>query len=250
MQKKIVAGNWKMNTTCQEGEALALAIATKKKEVPGDVLLIVAPPFTHLCCLTEPLREAGIGVAAQNCADEEQGAYTGEVSAKMLASIGVDYCILGHSERRAYYGETNGILFKKVQQALAAGLRPVFCVGEVLAEREANRHFEVVQQQLDEVILKLAPADFEKIIIAYEPVWAIGTGKTASSEQAQEMHAHIRKVLAGKFGQAAQDTAILYGGSCKPSNAKELFAQPDVAGGLIGGASLVADDFIAIAKSY
>jgi triosephosphate isomerase len=249
MQKKIVAGNWKMNTTYQEGEALANAIAAKKNEVPGDVLLIVAPPFTHLCCLTGALREAGISIAAQNCAAEEQGAYTGEVSAKMLASIGVEYCIIGHSERRAYYGETNEILFKKVQQALAAGVRPIFCVGEVLAEREANRHFEVVRQQLDEVILKLTPADFAKIIIAYEPVWAIGTGRTATSEQAQEIHAHIRKVLTEKFGAAANDTAILYGGSCKPSNAKELFAQPDVAGGLIGGASLVADDFIAIAQS-
>jgi triosephosphate isomerase len=250
MQKKIVAGNWKMNTTFQEGEALVKAIAAKKKETPDDVLLIVAPPFTHLCCLTQPLREAGIGVAAQNCASEEKGAYTGEVSAKMLASIGVEYCIIGHSERREYYGETNEILFKKVQQALAAGLRPVFCVGEVLAEREANRHFEVVQQQLSEVILKLTPADFAKIIIAYEPVWAIGTGKTATSGQAQEIHAHIRKTLAGTFGNAANDTSILYGGSCKPSNAKELFVQPDIAGGLIGGASLVADDFIAIAKSY
>ena len=250
MQKKIVAGNWKMNTTFQEGEALVKAIIAKKNETPGDVLLIVAPPFTHLCCLTEPLREAGIGVAAQNCASEEKGAYTGEVSAKMLASIGVEYCIIGHSERREYYGETDEILLKKVQQALAAGLRPVFCIGEVLAEREANRHFEVVGQQLEKVILKLTPADFAKTIIAYEPVWAIGTGKTATSEQAQEIHAYIRQTLAGKFGNAANDTAILYGGSCKPSNAKELFAQPDVAGGLIGGASLVADDFIAIAKSY
>ncbi|MDR3350786.1 MAG: triose-phosphate isomerase [Prevotellaceae bacterium] len=250
MYKKIVAGNWKMNTTFQEGEALVKAIIAGKKETPADVSLIVAPPFTHLCCLTEPLRKAGIGTAAQNCASEEKGAYTGEVSAKMLASIGVEYCIIGHSERREYYGETNEILFKKVQQALSAGLRPVFCVGEVLAEREANRHFEVVAQQLGEVLLKLTPADFAKIIVAYEPVWAIGTGKTATSAQAQEIHAHIRKTLAGRFGAAAEDTAILYGGSCKPSNAKELFAQPDVAGGLIGGASLVADDFIAIAKSY
>jgi triosephosphate isomerase len=250
MQKKIVAGNWKMNTTYQEGETLAKAIVAGKKEVSDDVLLIVAPPFTHLCCLTGLLHEAGVGIAAQNCAAEENGAYTGEVSAKMLASVGVEYCIIGHSERREYYGETNDILLKKVQQALAAGLRSIFCVGEVLAEREANRHFEVVSRQLDEVILQLAPADFAKIIIAYEPVWAIGTGRTATSGQAQEMHAHIRKVLAGKFGAAANDTAILYGGSCKPSNAKELFAQPDVAGGLIGSASLVANDFIAIAQSY
>jgi triosephosphate isomerase len=250
MRKKIVAGNWKMNTTYQEGETLAKGIAAKKPEVPDNVLLVVAPPFTHLCCLTGALREAGVGIAAQNCAAEEKGAYTGEVSAKMLASIGVEYCIIGHSERREYYGETNAILLKKVQQALSAGLRPVFCIGEVLAEREANRYFEVVKTQLSEVILQLSPADFQKIVIAYEPVWAIGTGKTATAAQAQEIHAYIRQILAGKFGDAANDTSILYGGSCKPSNANELFSQPDVDGGLIGGASLVADDFIAIAKAY
>ncbi|MDR0729626.1 MAG: triose-phosphate isomerase [Prevotellaceae bacterium] len=250
MRKKIVAGNWKMNTTYQEGETLAGIIAGRKNEVPDDVLLIVAPPFTHLHCLTEPLETAGIKVAAQNCAAEEKGAYTGEVSARMLASVDVEYCIIGHSERREYYGETNPVLQKKVRQALDAGLHPIFCIGEVLAEREAGRHFDVVRTQLEEVILPLSPVDFEKIIIAYEPVWAIGTGKTATAEQAQEIHACIRKILAEKFGEAANDTAILYGGSCKPSNAGELFAQPDVDGGLIGGASLVADDFIAIAKAF
>ncbi|MDR1680729.1 MAG: triose-phosphate isomerase [Prevotellaceae bacterium] len=250
MRKKIVAGNWKMNTTYPEGETLAGAIAGKTNEVPGDVLLIAAPPFTHLCCLTGALREAGVKVAAQNCAAEAKGAYTGEVSAPMLASIGVEYCIIGHSERREYYGETGDVLRKKVRQALDAGLRPIFCIGEVLAEREAGRHFDVVRTQLEEVIIPLPTSDFEKIIIAYEPVWAIGTGKTATAGQAQEIHAFIRRVLAGKFGDSAGNTAILYGGSCKPSNAAELFAQPDVDGGLIGGASLVADDFIAIANAF
>jgi triosephosphate isomerase len=250
MRKKMVAGNWKMNTTYQEGETLARTIAERKTEVPDDVTLVVAPPFTHLCCLTGPLHEAGIGIAAQNCAAEAKGAYTGEVSALMLASIGVGYCIIGHSERREYYGETGGILLKKVQQALSAGLQPIFCIGEVLAEREANRYREVIQRQLSEVLLLLSPADFKRVVVAYEPVWAIGTGKTASAAQAQEIHADIRKILAGTFGDAANDTTILYGGSCKPSNAGELFAQPDVDGGLIGGASLVADDFIAIAQAW
>ncbi len=250
MRKKIVAGNWKMNTTYEEGETLLSDLIAKRSEVPVNVALVVAPPFTHLCCFAEPLHNSGIALSAQNCAAEEKGAYTGEVSALMLASIDVDYCIIGHSERREYYGETNAILLKKVQRALAAGLKPIFCIGEVLAEREANRYFEVVKQQLEEVILQLSSVDFEKIVIAYEPVWAIGTGKTATSAQAQEMHAFIRKTLVGKFGAAAQNTSILYGGSCKPSNAKELFAQPDVDGGLIGGASLVAADFIEIAKSF
>ncbi|MDR0668139.1 MAG: triose-phosphate isomerase [Prevotellaceae bacterium] len=250
MRKKMVAGNWKMNTTFQEGETLAGAIVGKKGEAPGDVLLIVAPPFTHLSALAPPLKAAGVGVAAQNCAAEAQGAYTGEVSARMLASIGVQYCIIGHSERREYYGETNAVLLKKVRQALDVGLHPIFCIGEVLAEREAGRHFDVVRTQLEDAILPLSPADFERIIIAYEPVWAIGTGKTATAGQAQEIHAYIRNVLAAKFGALAHDTVLLYGGSCKPSNAGELFAQPDVDGGLIGGASLVADDFIAIANAF
>jgi len=250
MRKKIVAGNWKMNTTYEEGLELVNNVIARKSEVPSDVALVVAPPFTYVCCFADALYKAGIGLSAQNCAAEEKGAYTGEVSAAMLVSVGVNHCIIGHSERREYYGETNAVLLKKVKQALAAGLKPIFCIGEVLAEREANSHFDTVKRQLDEVILQLLATDFEKIIIAYEPVWAIGTGKTATSEQAQEMHAFIRQVLAGKFGKAAQNTSILYGGSCKPSNAKELFAQPDVDGGLIGGASLVADDFIAIACSF
>ena len=247
MRKKIVAGNWKMNTTFDEGEALVKAVIAKKGEVKSGVTLVIAPPFTHLNCLAEALENAGIGLSAQNCAEHEFGAYTGEVSAKMLASVGATYCILGHSERREYYGETNAALEKKLEQVLKNKLTPIFCVGEKLSEREANRHFDVVKAQL-EVLCKLSAADFEKAVVAYEPVWAIGTGKTATSAQAQEMHAFIRKTLAAKFGAAAAQTPILYGGSCKPSNVAELFAQPDVDGGLIGGASLAADDFIAIAK--
>ena len=250
MRKKIVAGNWKMNTTYFEGEALAKDIAGKRTTVPSDVQLIVALPFTHLCCLTAPLREAGIGIAAQNCANHEAGAYTGEVSAVMLASIGVEYCIIGHSERREYYGETDEILLEKVKLALQHDLIPIFCIGERLNEREDGQHFEVVNRQIQQVVCQLTAADFDKIILAYEPVWAIGTGKTATAEQAQEMHAFIRKALRDKFGDAADNTAILYGGSCKPSNAAELFGQPDVDGGLIGGASLNGDDFIAIAKGW
>ena len=249
MRKKIVAGNWKMNTTYSEGEILAKDIAGKHKEVSSCVQLIVALPFTHLCCLTGPLREAGIGVSAQNCANHESGAYTGEVSAAMLASIGVQYCIIGHSERREYYGETDAMLLEKVKLALQHDIIPIFCIGERLNERESEQHFEVVNRQLQEAVCPLSAADFNKIILAYEPVWAIGTGKTATSGQAQEMHAYIRQVLRGKFGDAADKTTILYGGSCKPSNAVELFAQPDVDGGLIGGASLNGDDFIAIARA-
>jgi triosephosphate isomerase len=248
MRKKIVAGNWKMNTTFAEGEALVKAIIAKKGEVKNDVTLIVAPPFTHLTCLAEDLENAGIRLSAQNCAEYESGAYTGEVSAKMLASVDVKYCILGHSERREYYGETNATLSRKIALTLKHSLTPIFCVGEKLDEREANRHFDVVNAQL-EVLTQLSVEDFGKVVVAYEPVWAIGTGKTATSAQAQEMHAFIRKTLAAKFGAAAEQTPILYGGSCKPSNAAEIFAQPDVDGGLIGGASLAADDFIAIAKA-
>ncbi|MDR2814035.1 MAG: triose-phosphate isomerase [Prevotellaceae bacterium] len=249
MRKKIVAGNWKMNTTFDEGEALVKAIIAKKGEVKSDVTLVVAPPFTHLTCLAEALEKAGIGLSAQNCAEYESGAYTGEVSAKMLASVDVKYCILGHSERREYYGETNATLTRKIDLALKHKLTPIFCVGEKLDEREANRHFDVVRAQL-EVLTRLSAEDFAKVVVAYEPVWAIGTGKTATSAQAQEIHAFIRKTLAAKFGAAAEQTPILYGGSCKPSNAAEIFAQPDVDGGLIGGASLAADDFIAIAKAF
>lgn len=251
MRKKIVAGNWKMNTTVPEGVELAKAVAAKSNEVPSGVELVVAPPFTHLALVGQALKGSKVGLSAQNCADKEKGAYTGEISVDMLKSVGCGYTILGHSERRQYYGETDTKLVEKVKLALAAGLKVILCVGENLEQREAGKHFDVVSQQTKNVLYNFTAQDMKNIVVAYEPVWAIGTGKTATSEQAEEIHACIRKVLADKFGAAvADDVTILYGGSCKPSNAKELFACPDIDGGLIGGAALKADDFIQIALSF
>ncbi|MDR2584607.1 MAG: triose-phosphate isomerase [Prevotellaceae bacterium] len=250
MRQKIVAGNWKMNTTIEEGMALAQSLLERSSEIPQRVTMVVAPPFTHLYAVNQQIRESKIKLGAQNCATHENGAYTGEVSAQMISSVGCQYVIIGHSERREYYGEEATILNKKIKQALSSGLIPIFCVGERLEQRESDHHFDVVETQLKEVVTILNPSDFSKVVIAYEPVWAIGTGKTATSEQAQEMHAFIRKVLAQHFGTLSAQTPILYGGSCKPSNATELFAQPDIDGGLIGGASLQAEDFLAIAKSF
>lgn len=250
MRRKIVAGNWKMNTMPAEGVELAKAVAAKRHEAGSNVELIVCPPFTHLSEVVKVTRGTGVAVGAQNCAAEEKGAYTGEVSAAMLASLGVEYVILGHSERREYYGETSETLNRKMAMAYANKLVPIYCVGEKLAEREAGKHFDVVGAQLREVVFNLTPEQFANLIVAYEPVWAIGTGKTATSEQAEEIHAFIRKTLAEKFGAAAENTPILYGGSCKPSNAPELFAKPDVDGGLIGGAALEADSFLGIAKAF
>ena len=251
MRKKIVAGNWKMNTTVAEGVELAKAVVAKSADVPCDVTLIVGTPFTHLCPVAEALKGSKVELSAENCADKEKGAYTGEVSAAMVASTGASWTILGHSERRQYYGETDEKLVEKTKLALANGLGVIFCVGENLDEREAGKHFDVVTDQTKAVLYNFTAEDMAKVVIAYEPVWAIGTGKTATAEQAEEIHACIRKVVADKFGaQVAEDMTILYGGSCKPSNAKEIFAQPDIDGGLIGGAALKADDFIAIAMSY
>lgn len=250
MRRKIVAGNWKMNTMPAEGVELAKAVAAKRHEADSNVELIVCPPFTHLSEVVKVTRGTGVAVGAQNCAAEEKGAYTGEVSAAMLASLGVEYVILGHSERREYYGETSETLNRKMAMAYANKLVPIYCVGEKLAEREAGKHFDVVGAQLREVVFNLTPEQFANLIVAYEPVWAIGTGKTATSEQAEEIHAFIRKTLAEKFGEAAENTPILYGGSCKPSNAPELFAKSDVDGGLIGGAALDADSFLGIAKAF
>ncbi len=251
MRKKIVAGNWKMNTTVAEGVELAKAVVAKSAEVPADVTLIVGTPFTHLCPVAEALKGSKVELSAENCADKEKGAYTGEVSAAMVASTGASWTILGHSERRQYYGETDEELVEKTKLALANGLGVIFCVGENLDEREAGKHFDVVTDQTKAVLYNFTAEDMAKVVIAYEPVWAIGTGKTATAEQAEEIHACIRKVVADKFGaQVAEDMTILYGGSCKPSNAKEIFAQPDIDGGLIGGAALKAEDFIAIAMSY
>lgn len=250
MRKKIVAGNWKMNTTIPEGKELIDGILSRQNEIPSDVQLIIAPPFTHLSLAYEKLAGSRIALSAQNCADQAKGAYTGEVSASMLVSAGCAYVILGHSERREYYGETSATLVRKMALALENGLKPIYCVGEKLEEREAGRHFEVVRTQIEEVLFGLNEEQLANVVIAYEPVWAIGTGKTATSEQAQEIHAFIRKTLAGKFGALAEEISILYGGSCKPSNARELFACKDIDGGLIGGASLKAEDFLGIATSY
>jgi len=251
MRKKIVAGNWKMNTTVPEGVELAKAVAAKSAEVPANVGLVVAPPFTHLASVAEALKGSKVELSAQNCADKEKGAYTGEVSVDMLRSVACQYTILGHSERRQYYGETDEKLVEKTKLALAAGLKVILCVGENLDEREAGKHFDVVEGQTKAVLYNFTAEDMANVVIAYEPVWAIGTGKTATAEQAEEIHACIRKVLADKFGaKVADEMTILYGGSCKPSNAKELFAQPDIDGGLIGGAALKADDFIQIALSF
>lgn len=251
MRKKIVAGNWKMNTTVPEGVALAEAVAKKSSQVPEEVGLIVAVPATHIVPVAEVLKGTRVELSAENCADHEKGAYTGEVSAAMVASAGAQWTILGHSERRQYYGETDEKLVLKVKLALENCLNVILCVGESLEEREAGRHFEVVGSQVRNVLEHLTEEEMAHIVIAYEPVWAIGTGKTATAEQAEEIHAFIRRTLAELFNEkVAEDTTILYGGSCKPSNAKELFAQKDIDGGLIGGAALKADDFIQIALSY
>lgn len=249
MRKNIVAGNWKMNNTLDEGVALAKAV---NDQVDGtDVTVVLCTPFIHLSQIAGVINKEALFLGAQNCADKESGAYTGEVSAPMIKSTGATHVILGHSERRAYYGETDAILAEKVNLALASGLTPIFCIGEVLEEREAGKHFEVVKEQLDKGVFHLSAADFGKLVIAYEPVWAIGTGKTATPDQAQEIHKVIRDHIAAKYGQeVANNTSILYGGSCKPSNAGELFSNPDVDGGLIGGASLKADDFMGIVNAF
>lgn len=248
MRKLIVAGNWKMNTTVEEGVNLAKDVAAIGSKI-NDVTLIVAPPFSHLTEVKKVLGD--VKLSAQNCASEENGAYTGEVSPAMVKSTGAEYVIIGHSERRAYYGETNDVLHKKVWLALQNDLLPIYCCGETLEERESGKLYDIIKAQIVDGLFRLSEEDFKKIVIAYEPVWAIGTGKVATPEQAQEMHKFIRDVIAEKYGQAvADETTLLYGGSCKPSNAKELFSNPDVDGGLIGGASLKAQDFIDIAKSF
>ncbi len=251
MRTKIVAGNWKMNTTLQEGVALAKGVNDILAKNAPKCTVILGTPFIHLTEVVKTVDAKNIKVAAENCADKEKGAYTGEVSAAMVKSTGAQYVILGHSERRQYYGETDAILKNKVDLALANGLLPIFCIGEVLEQREAGKQNEVVKAQVENALFHLSAADFGKIVLAYEPVWAIGTGKTATSAQAQEIHAFIRGVIANKYGkEVADNTTILYGGSCKASNAKELFAQPDVDGGLIGGASLKAEDFYGIIEAY
>ncbi len=251
MRKNVVAGNWKMNKSLQEGLKLAKELNEALKNRVLDCDVVIGTPYIHLASVVDVVDPNKIGVAAQNCADKESGAYTGEVSASMLASTGARYVILGHSERRAYYGETPQILKDKVELALANGLTPIFCIGEVLEEREAGKHFDVVKEQIEQSLFGLDAEDFVKIVLAYEPVWAIGTGKTATPAQAQEMHAFIRKTLTSKYGQeVAASTSILYGGSVNAENAKELFSNPDVDGGLIGGASLSVDKFMPIIEAF
>jgi len=253
MRKKIVAGNWKMNLDYNEGLSLFSEIANMvKDEITGKQEAVVCSPFIHLHSLVQLAKGyTKISVGAQNAHQAEAGAYTGEISAKMLKSIGVEYVILGHSERRQYFGESNELLAKKTDMALKHELKPIFCIGETLAEREIEEHFEVIKNQLTEGVFHLDATAFAKLVIAYEPVWAIGTGKTASSAQAQEVHAFIRVEIAAKYGQdVADETTILYGGSCNPTNAPELFAQTDIDGGLIGGASLKSRDFVDILKVF
>lgn len=242
-----------MNKTFEEAEELIDNLMTKLEETQlgENTLMLVCPPFPYLEMAVEYSDDSYFLAGAQNVSDKEEGAYTGEVSAAMLQSLDVQYCIVGHSERRAYYGETDAIVAAKVNQLIAHDIHPIVCCGEVLEEREGNRQFDVVRKQISEGLFHLSAESFGQVIIAYEPVWAIGTGKTATPQQAQEMHAFIRSLIAEKYGQAvADETSILYGGSCKPSNAHELFANPDVDGGLIGGASLKADDFMAIATAF
>ena len=251
MRKKIVAGNWKMNKNLQEGIELAKELNEALTADKPNCDVVICTPFIHLASVAALLNKDVIGLGAENCADKAKGAYTGEVSAEMVKSTGAEYVILGHSERRSYYAETAEILKEKVNLALENSLKVIFCIGEVLEEREAGIQNSVVEKQLAGSLFELTAEQMGNIILAYEPVWAIGTGKTATADQAQEMHAFIRATIAGKFGEkVAEDTSILYGGSCKPSNAKELFAKPDVDGGLIGGAALKAEDFKGIIDAW
>ena len=253
MRKKIVAGNWKMNLTYDEGQKLTSEIVNMyKDEAVKGVVAVLNPPFPHLFPVKKLIGDTpGIFLGAQNCSEKESGAFTGEVSAKILASFGVQYVILGHSERREYFKETNESLAAKVKQVLSQGLTPIFCCGESLEIRMAGTHESNVKFQLTQSLFDLSPEDFAKVVIAYEPIWAIGTGKTATADQAQEMHQSLRRHIASKYGkEIANATSILYGGSANPGNAKELFSKPDVDGGLIGGASLKSRDFLDIIKSF
>ncbi|MEO3406095.1 triose-phosphate isomerase [Mucilaginibacter sp. CAU 1740] len=253
MRKKIVAGNWKMNLDYNEGLALFSEIINMvNDEITGTQQAVICSPFIHIHSLVQLAKGYNkVAVGAQNAHQAESGAYTGEISAKMIKSTGAAYVILGHSERRQYFGETNALLAQKTDAVLKHDLTPIFCIGETLQEREADTHFDVIKTQLAEGVFHLSAEDFGKLVIAYEPVWAIGTGVTATSAQAQEIHEFIRKEIAAKYNQEVADaTTILYGGSCNPKNAAELFAQGDIDGGLIGGASLKSRDFLDIVKTF
>lgn len=249
MRKNIVAGNWKMNNDLVQ--TLDLIDALKQKKNTGSAEVIVAPTSVNLHASVERFRESDITVAAQNMHQAENGAYTGEISASMLKGVGVETVILGHSERRAYFHEGDSLLAQKVDAALKHGLRVIFCFGEELNDRTSEKHFEVVERQLKNGLFHISNDQWAHVVLAYEPVWAIGTGETASPEQAQDMHAFIRKTVAKTANDViADDLTILYGGSVKPGNAKEIFSKPDVDGGLIGGAALNADDFFAIVNAF
>ncbi len=249
MRKQIVAGNWKMNNDLSQTQSLIEAL--QSQEITSKAEVMVAPTFTNLLQACEALKSSPIEVIAQNMHFAENGAYTGEISADMLKSVGVKTVILGHSERRAYFNETDESLAKKVDAALANDMRVIFCFGEELADRKSGNEESVVENQIKNALFHLEAQAFNNIVLAYEPVWAIGTGETASPEQAQDMHAFIRQTLADAYGnEVANNTSILYGGSCKPNNAQEIFSKPDVDGGLIGGASLKAEDFFAIVNAF
>ncbi|MBD1430453.1 MULTISPECIES: triose-phosphate isomerase [Sphingobacterium] len=253
MRKKIVAGNWKMNLNYEEGVSLFSEIVNMAKdEVVGNQEVIVCTPFIHLSTvakLSENVKNVNIG--SQNIHQAESGAYTGEVSASQVKSVGVEYVILGHSERRAYFGETDALLAEKTNAALKHDLKPIFCIGETKEERESGKFFDIIKTQLVDGVFHLGKEEFAKVVLAYEPVWAIGTGLTASPEQAQEVHAFIRETIANQYdAETAENTTILYGGSCNPSNAPTLFSQKDIDGGLIGGASLKSRDFLEIVKVF
>ncbi len=252
MRKKIVAGNWKMNKNFQDAEDLMFEIVDALTEKgSGDTEVIVCPPAVYLEMSSDIAAENGFMVGAQNLSQWESGAYTGEISAAMLHSMGITHCILGHSERRTYFGENDKVIATKIDLALKNTITPIYCCGEVLAERQAEKHFDVVRSQVSEALFHLGKEAVSQVIVAYEPVWAIGTGVTASSDQAQEMHAFIRSLLTEKYGNdVSAEISILYGGSCNAKNATELFANPDVDGGLIGGAALKADDFVTIVNSF
>jgi triosephosphate isomerase len=251
MRKKIVAGNWKMNMDYNEGVSLFSEIVNMvRDEKVGEQVAVICAPFIHLNSLVQ-LSAGVVKIGAQNCHQNESGAFTGEISAKMVQSVGCEYVIIGHSERRQYFGETDALLAEKTIVALQHHLTPLFCIGETLEERNDGSYFQVLERQLVDGVFTLSADDFAKVVLAYEPVWAIGTGLTASPEQAQEIHAFIRAKIEGKYGATmANQTSILYGGSCNPKNAAELFAQQDIDGGLIGGASLKSRDFVDIVKTF
>ncbi|MCK5824858.1 MAG: triose-phosphate isomerase [Ichthyobacteriaceae bacterium] len=251
MRRKIVAGNWKLNLDINQGLELVKELAKEVAEKNPVAEVVVTPSFVNLAGIVAELKDSKIEVAAQNVNENKNGAFTGEVAANMLTAIGVEKVILGHSERRAIYGEDDALLAKKVDAAFENNMEVIFCIGEQLEERKENRHFDVVSEQIEKGLFHLEAKAFDKIVLAYEPVWAIGTGETASPEQAQEMHAHIRKVIDTKYGvEVASKLPILYGGSVKPANAKEIFSKEDVDGGLIGGAALKVEDFMGIVTAF